>query len=77
MFAGNYSCVPSYSTPDWVLVRVIPQAPDDDEFHHSDDDLHHPKARVVIEKQPASLLELGVKKQQDEVVGEVTDLRWM
>ena len=22
--SGNYSCVPSYTTPDWVLVHVIP-----------------------------------------------------
>ena len=21
--SGNYSCVPSYSTPDWVLVHII------------------------------------------------------
>ena len=22
-YSGNYSCVPSYTTPDWVLVHVI------------------------------------------------------
>jgi len=22
--SGNYSCVPSYATPDWVMVHVIP-----------------------------------------------------
>ena len=21
--SGNYSCVPSYTTPDWVMVHVI------------------------------------------------------
>ena len=24
LIAGNYSCVPSYATPAWVLVTVIP-----------------------------------------------------
>ena len=22
-YSGNYSCVPSYTTPDWVIVDVI------------------------------------------------------
>ena len=64
--AGNYSCVPSYSTPDWVMVRVTPRPSDET-------DLHHPG--VIIEKQPASLLEPGVKQHQDEGQGE--DLRWI
>ena len=22
-YSGNYSCVPSYTTPDWVMVHII------------------------------------------------------
>ena len=69
MSPGNYSCVPSYSTPDWVLVRVMPRP--------HEDDLHHQEAGVIIEKQPASLRELGVQKQQDNLQGENLDLGWI
>ena len=52
MPAGNYSCVPSYATPAWVLVTVQGAG--------------QGAGLLEMENQPASLLEQSVQDQIHE-----------
>ena len=56
MPAGNYSCVPSYATPAWVLVTVLGAGLGAGQG----------AGRLEMENQPASLLEQSVQDQIHE-----------
>ena len=56
MPAGNYSCVPSYATPAWVLVTVLGAGVGAGQG----------AGLLEMENQPASLLEQSVQDQIHE-----------
>ena len=64
MPAGNYSCVPSYATPAWVLVTVLgaEQGAEQGAWQGA----CQGAGRLEMEKQPASLLEQSVQDQIHE-----------
>ena len=66
-FEGNYTCVPSYTTPDWLMVHILDDGSNDDNINLIKQHYH----QTENWDEPASLLELSLQNNKELDQGEV------